>query len=84
MWLESSNITETQLLKHSTHGKMSKFCFLGRADLDTGTIVEPSIAKLVVSEIGSSKLSGRSSDSSNIGGKGFWRAILLGYFAERG
>ena len=38
--------------------------FLSREDLDTGTIVEPSIAKLVVSERSSSKFSGRSYVSS--------------------
>jgi hypothetical protein len=43
---------------------MSKFDFLSWEDLDTGKIVEPSIAKLVVSERGSSKFSGRSSVSS--------------------
>jgi hypothetical protein len=37
---------------------MSKSDFLSQEDLDTGTIVEPSIAKLVVSERGSSKFSG--------------------------
>jgi hypothetical protein len=35
---------------------MSKFDSLSREDLDTGTIVEPLIAKLVVSERGSSIL----------------------------
>ena len=38
--------------------------FLSREDLDTGTIVEPSIAKLVASERSSSKFSGRSYVSS--------------------
>ena len=43
---------------------MSMFDFLSRDDRDTGMIVEPSITRLVVSERGSSKFSGRSSVSS--------------------
>ena len=43
---------------------MSNAVFLSRVDFETGTIVEPSIVKLVVSERGSSRFSGRRSASS--------------------
>ncbi len=59
-------------------------CFLGRADLDTGTIVEPSIATLVVSEIGSPKFSGRSSDSSKYWWERILGLILLGFRHDQG
>lgn len=55
---------------------MSSAVFFSRTDLDTGTMAEPSIVKLVVSERGSSKFSGRRSASSiNL----FWRILATNF-----